>query len=289
MTASSHRSTKWLVVGAAGMLGQDMVRVLESSGLEVRGVARSDIDITDPSAVEAGVAGYDVVVNCAAWTAVDDAESREGEAFDINATGAANLARSAARTGARLVQISTDYVFAGTATAPYAEDDAVAPRSAYGRTKAAGEWAVLAASPEHLVVRTAWLYGAGGPCFPRTMSRLARERDELGVVADQFGQPTWTMDLAELVRRLVEGAVPGGIYHGTSSGQTTWFDFTRAIVGSTGSSARVLPITSDEFPRPAPRPAFSVLGHGALVAAGIPAIGDWADRWRQASAEVLGV
>lgn len=288
MEASSHRSEKWLVVGAAGMLGQDMVKVLSQAGREVSGVTRSELDVTDAVSARAGVAGFDVVVNCAAWTAVDDAESREGEAFDINAVGAANLARAAALVGARLVQISTDYVFAGSATAPYGEDDALAPRSAYGRTKAAGEWAVLASSADHLVVRTAWLYGAGGPCFPRTMARLARDRDELSVVADQVGQPTWTVDLAELVVRLVDGRVPGGVYHGTSSGQTSWYDFTRVIVESIGSTARVVPTTSEAFARPAPRPAFSVLGHGALTAVGVPPIGSWEDRWRQASAEVLG-
>ncbi|KRD47481.1 NAD(P)-dependent oxidoreductase [Oerskovia sp. Root918] len=288
MEASSHRSKKWLVVGSAGMLGQDMVRVLELSGHDVSGVTRSELDVTDPSSAEAGVAGFDVVVNCAAWTAVDDAEAREGEAFAINAVGAANLAKASARTGARLVQISTDYVFAGSATVPYGEDQAVAPRSAYGRTKAAGEWAVLAASAGHLVVRTAWLYGAGGPCFPRTMARLARERDELSVVADQVGQPTWTVDVADLVLRLVDSDAPGGVYHGTSAGETSWFDFTRAIVESIGASVSVVPTTSEAFVRPAPRPAYSVLSHGALEAVGVAAIGDWSERWQRASAEVLG-
>src|SRR5690625_4581180 len=190
---------RWLVTGAGGMLGTDLVETLRRRGARVMALARQDLDVTDAAQVSERVRGADVVVNCAAWTAVDDAEEREAEAFALNAGGPQLLARAARQTGARMVQVSTDYVFDGAATQPYAESAALAPRSAYGRTKAAGEWAVRAEHPDHLIVRTAWLYGAHGACFPRTMARLAAEREELTVVTDQVGQPTWTMDLAYLI------------------------------------------------------------------------------------------
>lgn len=281
----------WLVVGAAGMLGQDMVKALSAARHEVRGADRDSIDVTDPVSVDATVMAerYDVVVNCAAWTAVDAAESNEAPAFAVNAVGPALLARAARRAGARLVQISTDYVFGGDAVTPYAEQAPAAPRSAYGRTKAAGEWAVRAEQPDHLVVRTAWLYGAGGRCFPKTMARLSAERDELTVVDDQTGQPTWTADLADLVLRLVESGAPAGTYHGTSSGTATWYEFARAVVASAGFSAdKVRPTSSDTLGLTAQRPAYSVLGHDALVAAGVTPIGPWTERWAAAAADVLG-
>ena len=281
----------WLVTGSGGMLGTDLGAVLDERGLDWRGVGRSDLDLLDPEAVEAAVAGHEVVVNCAAWTAVDDAETSEPEAFAVNATAAANLARAAHRTGALMVQVSTDYVFAGDATSPYAEDAAPAPRSAYGRTKLAGEWAVRAESPErHLVVRTAWLYGAHGACFPTTIARLARERGTISVVDDQVGQPTWTRDVADLVVRLVEADVPAGTFHATSSGEVSWCGFAREVVAATGLSPdAVTPTDSGSFPRPAPRPAYSVLGHDRLREHGVEPIGDWRERWQAASSEVLGV
>lgn len=281
----------WLVVGAAGMLGQDMVAALSTAGHMVRGIDRDSVDVTDPVSVEAAVSAerYDVVVNCAAWTAVDAAESEEGAAFAVNAVGPALLARAARRTGARLVQISTDYVFGGDAAAPYDENAPAAPRSAYGRTKAAGEWAVRAEQPDHLVVRTAWLYGAGGRCFPKTMARLAAERDELAVVDDQVGQPTWTVDLADLVLRLVESRAPAGTYHGTSSGTASWYDFARAVMESAGfPPEKVGRTSSGALGLAAQRPAYSVLGHDALVAAGVAPIGPWAERWAVAAPRVLG-
>ncbi|WP_369824419.1 dTDP-4-dehydrorhamnose reductase [Cellulosimicrobium sp. CUA-896] len=245
------------------------------------------LDVTDPARVHAAVAGHDVVVNCAAWTAVDAAESHEGEAFVVNAVGPANLARAARASGARLVQVSTDYVFEGNAARPYPEDAPVAPRSAYGRTKAAGEWAVRAETDDHLVVRTAWLYGAGGKCFPKTMARLGAERDSVTVVDDQLGQPTWTVDLAALIVRLVAADAPSGTYHGTSSGEVSWFGFAQEVMRSAGLGTRVESTTSASFAAPAPRPAYSVLGHAALRSAGVEPIGDWAERWAVASGPVL--
>jgi dTDP-4-dehydrorhamnose reductase len=199
------------------------------------------------------------------------------------------LARAVAGGDGWLVQVSTDYVFDGTATTPYAEDAPTKPASTYGRTKAAGEEAVRAALPDrHLVVRTAWLYGAHGGCFPRTIARVAREQGEVSVVDDQVGQPTWTVDVADLVVRLVDAAVPAGTYHATSSGQCSWFDFAREVVAAAGLDAAIVkPTTSDSFVRPAPRPAYSVLGHDALVAHGVAPIGDWRERWRAAAPLVL--
>jgi len=176
------------------------------------------------------------------------------------------------------VQVSTDYVFAGDATSPYAENAPLAPRSAYGRTKAAGEWAVQALCPQSWIVRTAWLYGAHGPNFVKTMARLAAERDTVSVVDDQLGQPTWTVDLAGAIVRLVEAGAPFGTYHGTSSGETTWYGFAQAIFSGLGlDPARVTPTTTDAFPRPAPRPAYSVLGHEAWQRAGLDVFPPWQD------------
>lgn len=281
-------SVRWLVVGANGMLGQDLTALLAERGRDVSAADRSTVDITDANAT-AGIAhGYDVVINCAAYTAVDAAESDEATAFAVNGVGAANVARAAHAAGARVVHISTDYVFDGSATDPYAEDAPADPRSAYGRTKAAGEWAVRAEAPDHLVVRTAWLYGAHGACFPKTIVRVLRERGAIDVVTDQLGQPTWTVDLADLVVRLVEAQAPAGTYHGTSSGRTSWHGFASAAVASAGLDAAAVGRTSSaQFVRPAPRPAFSVLGHDALRAAGVEPIGDWEKRWDAAAPAVL--
>lgn len=279
---------RWLVTGAQGMLGTDLTAMLADRGHEVVGIDRDDVDITDATATADIARGHDVLVNCAAFTAVDPAEADEGAAFAVNAVGPANLAAAARAAGVRLVHVSTDYVFGGDATAPYPEDAPISPRSAYGRTKAAGEWAVRAGTPDHLVVRTAWLYGAHGPCFPRTIARVAREKGGLDVVADQVGQPTWTVDLADLIVRLVVAQAPAGIYHGTASGRTSWHGFAREAVRAAGMDPEIVrTTTSDAFVRPAPRPAFSVLGHEALRAIGVEPIGDWLPRWTQASATVL--
>jgi dTDP-4-dehydrorhamnose reductase len=249
------------------------------AGRDVRGLSRPDLDITDPASVDAALEGVDVVVNCAAYTAVDDAEDDEATAFAINALGPAHLARAAARTGAWLVQVSTDYVFPGDATTPYAEGAPLDPRTAYGRTKAAGEEAVRGELPHRTyVLRTAWLYGAHGPNFVRTIAKAATERDRLDVVDDQTGQPTWSADVAERVVAMVDAGVPAGTYHATSSGETTWFGFARAIVEHGGlDAAMVHPTTSAAFARRAPRPAYSVLGHDAWAAVGMPALRDWRD------------
>lgn len=265
-----------LVTGAGGMLGHDLVAVLRARGHDVVAATRADLDITSAPACLDAVTGVDAVVNAAAWTAVDDAEAHEAAAFAVNATAAANLARAAQLAGARLVTVSTDYVFAGDADVPYAEDAPVAPRSAYGRTKAAGEWAVRALCRDSLVVRTAWLYGEHGGNFVRTMARLSTAHETLKVVDDQRGQPTWTVDVADAVERLLSAGAPAGVYHATSRGETTWHGLTRELFSLLGlDPERVLTTTTDEFPRPAPRPPYSVLGHAAWAAAGLEPLPDW--------------
>ena len=271
--------TRWLITGAGGMLGQDLLALLRRDGSQVTGLGRRDLDIADPAAVRAAFrqGRPDVAVNCAAWTAVDDAEAHEGEALAINGGGAANLAAACGASGARLVQISTDYVFDGTAPRPYAEDAEPAPRSAYGRTKLAGEHAVLGELQDAAyVVRTAWLYGACGPNFVRTMIRLSRQRPAVDVVDDQHGQPTWTVDVAGQIIALIRSGAAPGIYHATSSGETTWFGLAREVFRLLGTSpARVRAISSNALARPAPRPANSVLGHDRWALAGVPPIGEW--------------
>ena len=280
-----------MVTGAKGMLGTDAVALIRERGHDVTGVDLGDLELTDADAVRAALADVDVVLNCAAWTAVDDAETEEETALLVNGTIPGVIAGAAAAAGSRLVHISTDYVFAGDATSPYAEDAPTDPRSAYGRTKDAGEEQVRAALPDaHLVVRTAWLYGAHGACFPKTIARVAAERGAISVVDDQVGQPTWTRDVADLVVRLVEADAPAGTYHATSSDQTSWFGFAQRVVEAAGlDPAIVTPTDSQAFQRPAPRPAYSVLGHGALERLGIAPIGPWEERWAQASGEVLGL
>ncbi len=254
---------KWFVTGADGMLGTDLVDLLRSAGEDVTDSTLETLDITDERAVLKAVQGHDIVVNTAAWTAVDEAETHEDEARLVNGVAPAHLARAAAREGARLVQISTDYVFDGSADTPYAEDAPTSPTSAYGRTKEAGERAVQDALPDaHLLVRTAWLYGAHGRCFPKTIARLARERDQVDVVDDQVGQPTWTRDVADLVVRLVAADAPAGTYHATSTGSCSWFDFAQAVVVAAGRESSVVQRTSSASIPVAGHPP-GVLGAGA--------------------------
>ncbi len=279
---------RWFVAGAAGMLGQDLCFVAEHAGHDVTRADLPGLDILDPAQCRAQVSGADVVVNCAAYTAVDRAESEEATAFAVNAVGAANLARAAHAAGAAMVQLSTDYVVAGQGGEPYAADAPIAPRSAYGRTKAAGEWAVRAECPRSWIVRTAWLYGAGGPNFPATMQRLAAQRQTVTVVADQVGQPTWTMDLADGILRIVDARAPFGTWHATGAGECSWFDLAQAVFEELGlDHDRVTPITTAEFPLPAPRPAYSVLSHEMWSDNGVEPLPHWRDALHRAAPSVL--
>jgi dTDP-4-dehydrorhamnose reductase len=270
---------RWLITGAGGQLGTDLQRVLD--GDDVRAVGHGELDIADAAAVAQLVGEFapDVVVNAAAYTAVDAAESDENTAYRVNAIGPAALASAlAARTG-RLVHVSTDYVFAGDASRPYEVGDATGPKSAYGRSKLAGELAVRELLPQRSqIVRTAWVYGATGANFVKTMVRLERERETIGVVDDQRGSPTWSADLARGLVELGRSQAPPGVYHCTNTGDTTWFGFTRAIFAELGADPqRVQPTTTAAFPRPAPRPAYSVLADTAWRAAGLTPLRPWRD------------
>ncbi|MEV6505404.1 dTDP-4-dehydrorhamnose reductase [Streptomyces sp. NPDC051642] len=275
---------KWLVTGAGGMLGHDVLEELARRGEQFVGLDRAALDITDPASVDRAFAEHhpDVVVNCAAYTAVDDAETDEERALRINGEGPRLLARACAASGARLVHVSTDYVFDGEArSTPYPENHATAPRTAYGRTKLAGEQAVLEELPgASAVVRTAWLYGAHGRNFVRTMIELEARRDTLDVVDDQCGQPTWSADVAKQVvvlgAKLSHRDGPHGIFHATSSGEATWFELAREVFRLIGTDPdRVRPTNSEAFVRPAPRPAYSVLGHDRWKEAGLEPLRDW--------------
>jgi dTDP-4-dehydrorhamnose reductase len=256
-----------LIIGAKGMLGHDVLRAGSRAGHELLGVDLPELDITDGGAVSAFFKRErpEASINCAAWTDVDGAESKEDLARAVNADGAGNLARAAAEIGTPLVHISTDYVFDGTAPRdgagrprPYLESDPTGPRSVYGSTKLEGEREVLAASPRHTVVRTAWLYGIDGPNFVATMLRLAGERDAVQVVDDQIGSPTWSGHLAPAVLGLLERGV-GGLVHLTGSGEVSWNGFAREIFRQAEVDCEVEPASSEQMARPAPRPAWSAL------------------------------
>ncbi|MGJ5756206.1 dTDP-4-dehydrorhamnose reductase [Streptomyces puniciscabiei] len=270
---------RWLVTGAGGMLGRDTVHELRERGEAVTGLTRAALDITEPAAVQGALADHrpDVVVNCAAYTAVDAAETDEDRALFVNGEGPRQLARACAAQGARLIHVSTDYVFSGEArTSPYPEDHPPAPNTAYGRTKLAGERAVLSELPDgSAVLRTAWLYGAHGRSFVRTMLELEATRDTVDVVDDQRGQPTWSADLAPRIADLgATGA--SGVFHATNAGEATWYELAREVFRQAGADPdRVRRTDSRAFVRPAPRPAYSVLGHERWRAAGLAPLRHW--------------
>ncbi|GAA3738190.1 dTDP-4-dehydrorhamnose reductase [Salinactinospora qingdaonensis] len=273
--AGDAAARRWLVLGASGLLGGEVVA--ELAGRHVTTATSSEVDVRDAATVAAAVADHDVVVNCAGYTAVDDAESDEETAFAVNAEGAANVARACAASGVRLVHVSTGYVFAGEATMAYRENAGTRPRTAYGRSKEAGERAVLGLlGGTAYVVRTAWLYGERGSCFSRTMLRMERSRPTINVVDDQWGQPTWNRDVATRIRGLVESGAPPGIYHATAAGETTWYGFARALFEEIGADpGRISPTTSAAFPRPAARPAYTVLAHGNWERTRLPSPTGW--------------
>ena len=251
---------KLVVTGAAGMLGRDVVRVAEQSGHDVVGFAHEDLDITDVQGVERAVSSErpEAVISCAAWTDVDGAESDLAGAIRVNGDGARNLAAVTAAIGAKIVFPSSDYVFDGEKTEPYVESDPVNPISAYGQSKLAGEGETAANNPRHFIVRSSWLFGVNGKNFVDTMLVLGRTLDEVVVVKDQVGCPTYTGHLAEALVRLVEWD-DFGIFHIAGDGQCSWYEFAIEIFEQASVECRVLSQTSDMLERPAPRPAFSVL------------------------------
>ncbi|WP_268240889.1 dTDP-4-dehydrorhamnose reductase [Nocardia camponoti] len=264
--------TRLLVTGAGGLLGREIMRLAPHAVA----LTRADLDITDRGAVDALVRPGDVVLNCAAYTAVDAAESDVDNAFAGNTTGPAVLAAATAHVGARLIHVSTDYVFAGDADTPYEPADPVAPATVYGRSKLAGEEAVRAAAPNAQIVRTAWVYSGVNGDFVATMRKLERERDTISVVADQHGSPTSAADLAAALIELTTRPDAPSTLHTTNAGTATWYDLAVAVFEELGADpTRVQPCDSSAFPRPAPRPAYSVLAPTVWNAAGLTPLRHW--------------
>lgn len=272
---------KMLVTGANGQLGQELVRFPAPPDLEIVGLGRAELDVTDPGQCRETIRAIrpDAVIHCAAYTKVDQAESEQDEAYRVNAEGTRNAALAAEQIGAKFVYISTDYVFDGTSNRPCREDDPPNPLSVYGKTKLAGERFVRKLSSRHFIVRTSWVFGPYGSNFVKTMLKLAEERDVIRVVDDQIGSPTYTRDLAQFLLELVK-TDHYGIWHASNSGACSWYEFARAIFEEKGLNVRVEPCTTAEFPRPAPRPAYSVLDHGAIRAFGFKPFRHWREALR---------
>jgi len=262
---------KVLIAGAAGMLAQEVVAAAERAGHDVVALGHERLDITDPASIDAAMSSHrpEAVINCAAWSDVDGAEDDERGAAAINDTGAALLAAGAARVGASVLYPSSDYVFDGAKGSPYLEDDMPAPIGAYGRSKLGGEVSVAAANPRHFIVRSSWLFGLGGKNFVETMIRIGSEQPEVLVVSDQRGCPTSCVDLAGAIVQLVE-TEGYGIHHIVGGGECTWFDFAQEIFDQADMETRVMSATTEMMARKAPRPAYSVLGHGRDDAIELP-------------------
>jgi dTDP-4-dehydrorhamnose reductase len=270
----------WLITGGAGQLGLALKAELTVKGINYVATNSLELDISNPLLVAELVDSIspEVIINAAAWTDVDGAETNEFAAFQVNAIGPQNLAISAKKAGARMVQVSTDYVFSGESASPWSEAAEHNPQSVYGSTKSAGEKFVLNELPDaSYVVRTAWLYSADRKNFAKTMTKLALNGDgEVRVVNDQVGQPTFAADLAKQITSLVATDAPKGIYHGTNSGRATWFEFAQEIFRLSGADAsRVVPVSTSEFPRPAKRPSYSVLGHDNWAKTNVAPMRDW--------------
>ena len=283
---------KILITGNNGQLGSELVaRYLDRPNDEIFLGDLPDVDITSELSIASTFASIepDLVINCAAWTAVDAAEEKESSAFTVNAEGPAILATYCARAGARLVHISTDYIFSGDATQPYAEDAQPGPITAYGRTKLAGENFVRELLPDnHIIIRTAWLYSATGHNFVKTIIKAQGQRETLSVVTDQVGQPTSASDLADQIVTLLDTYSGSGIFHGTNSGVTSWFEFARTIMTEIGEDPeRVLPTDSSSYVQLAPRPAYSVLGHQGWESVGMAPMRDWRIALHEAMPEIM--
>jgi dTDP-4-dehydrorhamnose reductase len=267
---------KVVVTGAAGQLGQDVLLELERKNHQAFGVDRQQLDITKEEDVLAFISKVkpDVILHCAAYTNVDAAEENENAAYQVNAAGTENLAKAAKLNGSKVMYISTDYVFDGTANEPYEVDEPTQPLGAYGRTKLAGEQLLQKHLDEFFIVRTAWVFGVYGNNFVKTMIRLGKERGEVGVVHDQVGSPTYTVDLAKFMVELME-TDKYGIYHATNSGVCSWYEFAVEIFKQANMNVTVNPLTSDQFPRPAARPKYSVLSKKMIEQQGLKPLRDW--------------
>jgi dTDP-4-dehydrorhamnose reductase len=270
----------WLITGGSGQLGISVSQELRERGINHRSWSSSDLDITQGALVSKEIEKFSpkVIVNCAAWTDVDGAESQENMAATINSLGAGNVALAARNCGSKLVHISTDYVFSGQGDSPWSITSETLPSTAYGRTKVEGESRVLKLYSENsYVLRTAWLYGPWGKNFAKTMINLAlKNSSEVSVVNDQVGQPTSSIDLAKQIVKLVESNSPVGIYHGTNSGSATWFEFAQSLFEMIGADVnRIVPVDSDKFPRPATRPKYSVLDHQEWTKTSIGEMQNW--------------
>lgn len=270
---------RWLVVGANGMLGRRVVEALSQWNATYTALGHQELDVTDARAVADAVDGYDVVINTSAWTNVELAEVEPDAALSVNGSGPANLAVACAKTGARLIHVSTDYVFAGGNDCPYAEDATPGPLNVYGYSKLIGEYAVLNTLPKTgYVVRTAWLYDNNDKNFLTTMLRLAEERECLDVVADQWGHPTWARSLAWRLVSLgmLTEPPPPGVYHGVSTAVTTWYHFAQAIFELAGlDSSRVCPVPSSEYPTRALRPRCTMMHSSRWADAGLLELPHW--------------
>ncbi|GAA4433492.1 dTDP-4-dehydrorhamnose reductase [Actinokineospora soli] len=282
-----------LVPGGGGQLGRSLA-ALASPSLSVVAPDSASLDVTSAGAVIEAVSALPrpaVVINAAAYTAVDQAETEQARAFAVNADAPRVLAAACSSRNVPLIHVSTDYVFPGDASAPYEVDDPVGPRSVYGVTKLAGETAVLGSGARAWVVRTAWVYSAFGSNFAKTMKRLESERDKLSVVDDQRGTPTWASDLAaglvELAQKITDGAAPASrVLHCTNAGEATWYEFAQAVFTELGADpARISPCTTADYPRPAPRPAYSVLSDRTWRDAGLTPLRPWRDALTAAFAE----
>lgn len=281
---AADQRRRLVVVGATGMLGHRVADVARVHGWDVVEAPRAAFDLTDLGGTTVWLERTSpaVVVNCAAYTDVDGAEEDEATALRVNGEGAGNLAKATAAIGARIVHVSTDYVFAGDATEPYAEDAPVDPQGAYGRTKLAGERLVAEHNPDHLICRTSWLFGEGGGNFVDTMLKLADGRDEVSVVADQRGCPTWTGHLAPALVQAA-GSEAVGVAHLCGAGETTWHGLAEEIFARAATGTTALPVTTDAFPRPAPRPAWSVM---VSTRRDVPALPAWQEGVRGHLVEV---
>jgi dTDP-4-dehydrorhamnose reductase len=283
---------RWAVIGNTGLFGSDLQKTLLRLGEEAVGSNRSNLNLSkSPSELAQEISShgqFDILVNAVAYTAVDKAESEPDQAMLVNGEYAGKLALVAKELGARFVHISTDYVFDGNTDAPYQTEDSTNPQSVYGQSKLAGEVAVRESGADYQIFRTAWLYGANGSCFPKTVQKTLYEAGSINVVADQIGQPTWTVDLAKLIiaHSTLDRGASARIVNGTASGKASWFDFASEIAASLGYNPGKLvkPITTADFPTPARRPAYSVLDNQNVTGL---VIGDWRERWQEAATEVL--